>query len=382
MHAEPEPTRGSDEHAPAGGRWRRIRQRLLALGLGLGLAALGGEVVLRIYNPLRSPARGNDIVVPVFKSFVLHNPDLPKISAACRRIYNSLGFRGPEPPADFASYLTLLTVGGSTTACWRLDQGLSWPDEDAEILGATRKKFWLNNAGYAGHSTFGHRILIDKYVRQLAPDFVLFLTGVNDLERGDLKPEDSQLIVAADSIRNRIIYHSELLSTIQSLLRYWRAVDLGVAFSDGLDQDWSTMERFAGPTKGREQLRAEHREFLTAYESRLRGIVASCREGGITPILMTQPAMYGRGVDPTTGVDIGPLSYFEKRSAAEQWDVLELYNDVVRSVARAEEIDCIDLAAEMPKDSKYFFDWVHYSIEGAKKVGQIVAARLDPILPR
>jgi hypothetical protein len=40
----------------------------------------------------------------------------------------------------------------------------------------------------------------------------------------------------------------------------------------------------------------------------------------------------------------------------------------------------IDLARELPKDSKYFTDWVHYSNDGAVLVGDIVFSHLQPWL--
>ena len=43
---------------------------------------------------------------------------------------------------------------------------------------------------------------------------------------------------------------------------------------------------------------------LPAYADRLRRILALCRDHGIEPILVTQPALFGSVVDPATGVDL------------------------------------------------------------------------------
>ena len=96
----------------------RLRRKISALVIGVLVALLFAEVTLRIYNPFRSVVRADDIVLPIYQTVVRANPDDRRISGVARRQYNSLGFRGPEPPTDFAKSTTVLTVGGSTTACF------------------------------------------------------------------------------------------------------------------------------------------------------------------------------------------------------------------------------------------------------------------------
>ncbi len=40
----------------------------------------------------------------------------------------------------------------------------------------------------------------------------------------------------------------------------------------------------------------------------------------------------------------------------------------------------IDLAREMPKGSRYYYDLIHYTNAGAEKVADLVAAHLTPFL--
>jgi hypothetical protein len=69
---------------------------------------------------------------------------------------NSLGFRGPELPADYAERLSIIAVGGSTTECFYIPDGKTWPDLPADSLGGNFSGLWLDNAGLDGHSTWGH----------------------------------------------------------------------------------------------------------------------------------------------------------------------------------------------------------------------------------
>ena len=75
------------------------------------------EITLRFYNPFGFRIKGDNIVLPVNKTEILHHGKCTKIDALVVHHNNSLGFKGPEPPKDFADWLTMVTVGGSTTEC-------------------------------------------------------------------------------------------------------------------------------------------------------------------------------------------------------------------------------------------------------------------------
>ena len=63
-----------------------------------------------------------------------------------------------------------------------------------------------------------------------------------------------------------------------------------------------------------------------------------------------------------------------------EWRLLEMVNDETRRVAAEQGILLIDLARELPKDSKYFYDYLHFTNDGATRVGEIAAAQLGPHL--
>lgn len=360
-------------------RPRRFRRRAAALLIGCTVSFALAEIVLRIHNPLAAPARAADIELPVFKAMARTLEPDPRICTDWRVRHNSLGFRGPEPPGDLAAHDTLLTIGGSTTACFALSDGYTWPDELRRLLSGPLPDLWINNAGFIGHSTFGHLVLLEKYVAVLRPRHVLFLIGLNDMGRDDLTSWDEELR-ARDSLKNRLLGASEVLSSLLTIRRYCRAVDQGVAQAGTLD--FAALPPADRPERPVAALRAAHADFLAAFRSRVVALVRTCRDHGIRPILMTQPAMYGDGADPATGIDIGSRAFQDGGPAREQWRILELYNDVTRSVAAERGVHLIDLASLMPKDSTYYFDWWHFSIAGAREVARLVADHLVPMLAR
>src|SRR4051812_2976016 len=170
----------------AGRRARLWKVRLLAVLLG-GLAAfLILELGLRLVHPFEYRVRGDSIVLPPAGKSVIDNPTIPGLGRTILHVRNSIGFRGPEPPADLDDRLSLLTVGGSTTECYYISDGKTWPDLLARRLGERFDRVWLNNAGLDGHSTVGHLVLLSsRVVARVGPKVVVFLVGCNDLARGE-----------------------------------------------------------------------------------------------------------------------------------------------------------------------------------------------------
>src|SRR4051812_14674097 len=110
-----------------GSRAKRFFKNLLAVGFGLFAALLLAEGVLRIYNPFAVRIKGDRIMLPVNQKYVWPNKHLPQLDDTIHHSKNSLGFRGPEKPANFDSALTIITIGGSTTECAYLSDGHDWP---------------------------------------------------------------------------------------------------------------------------------------------------------------------------------------------------------------------------------------------------------------
>ncbi len=359
-------------------RRQRILRRLAALGLGLALVPPVAEIALRIHNPIPLRLRGRDIVLPVNTTVVGRNLDPARLDEEIVRRRNSFGFRGPEPPEDFGDALTLVAVGGSTTECGLLSEGKTWPDLLGDRLAERFRGTWLNNAGLDGHSTFGHIHLLDQLLLDLAPDYLLFLVGVNDVDRDDANKFDLRASPAGQGLWQKIVRHSELLSTILVVQRSLRAEDLGVGHIPELD----LLRRPLGsddPAAVARMERRQHEVCLPRYRERLDRLIEMARARSIEPILVTQPALYGEVTDPSTGIDIGPRMV-DKWTAALRWRMLEWFNEVTREVGRERGVLVIDLARDLPKDTRFFYDWVHFGNRGAETVAEILAGALIPFL--
>ncbi len=361
---------------------------VLALVISAGLI----EGMLRIHNPFGFRLRGEQLVLPANRYIHIHNASPGKLEADIIHRKNSLGFRGPEPPADVTDRLSLVTVGGSTTEEIYLSDDRTWTAVMARELAPRFHKLWVNNAGLIGHSTYAHRVLLQDILSRLKPRVVIFLIGINDMGRDQLDTAyhvrfDTQFERERDQIRSFLDVladHSELASVLYNLSRYYAAVTLGYAqfrvdFSGYNTIDFPPARR-ADPTKETQVLETASVR-LSGYLSRVRSLITLARSFGAEPVLVTQPLLWGEAVDPATGTDLGTLAediHGIQTTSATFWRVLEAYNDVLRQVAVEERLLLVDLANGLPKDSQFFFDKMHFSLDGAAAVGHHIAAGICP----
>ena len=118
------------------------------------------------------------------------------------------------------------------------------------------------------------------------------------------------------------------------------------------------------------------------YRQRLETLVSLARGRRIDPVLITQPVLYGTGVDEVTGLHLDEVDVYSYTNGRTGWRELELYNEVTRQVGKEHGLLVIDLARELPKNSRYYYDWVHYSNAGAEKVAEIIYSQLAPYLAK
>ncbi len=365
----------------------RWGQNLLLVVISLALALGLVEVALRIYNPLGFRIKGDQIVLRVNKKEIIeyHDRKLDRFVSVTR---NSLGFRGEEPPRDFGRWLTIVTVGGSTTECVENDDRHTWTYFLGETLQQDFHPLWINNAGLSGHSTYGHIILMKDYLAKLKPKVVVFLVGLNEVENRNFGEYDRERILRSfsrrsfrslDSFLSALSGYSEAATAILNLKRYFLTT---TTFARGHQE--THLEKLGTLTNTdefRAHLRQVHQEkYLGLYQQRLEELVKISREISLLPVFLTQPLLTGKAVDEVTGVDLGEINFRHQMNGETAWEILELYNQVTREVGRRDGILVIDLAREMPKSSKYFCDFTHYTNAGGAKVAEIVYEDLRPFL--
>jgi lysophospholipase L1-like esterase len=338
------------------------------------------EIALRVYQPVPIRVRGDEIVLPVNHVYRFDNGFKRRIDRLTVHTKNALGFRGPDPPTDFAKRLTVLTIGGSTTESLFLSDGHTWTDVLARRLEVEFPGVWVNNAGIDGHSTFGHLILLERFVSRLAPKVAVFLVGANDVGMDHASTFDDGVLPTSGGLRrvaNRLASHSEVITVVWNLARAARAHDRGLGHSE---LDLTTAEHLHLDDDVLRATEAQYRAHVPGYATRVDRIVELTRRAGIEPVLVTQPALFGDGADVATGIELSEVKVNGRGNGHLEWRLLEMVNDVTRRMAAERGVFLIDLARELPKDSRFFYDFLHFTNEGSERVGEIVATRLAPHL--
>jgi len=339
------------------------------------VVALVLEVILRIYNPFPTGIKGEKIVLRINTRYEIENNDIPVLENRIIHSKNSMGFRGPEMPRDWRNWVTVFTVGGSTTECTYLNDGKTWTDGLKNRIDSSLNNVWFNNAGLAGHSTFGHIILMNDYLVRLNPSIILMMTGVNDMGRNDLTESDKYSMKGTyGSFASFFTKNSELVNLFANLLRAKRAK------TNRLNDVWLDLKKYdsliVSETEMQAKLKEHQTKYLPGYSERLDSIVGICEQQKIQLVLVTQPALFGKGIDSLTRTDLEKYKLFKDANGLAWWKTLELYNDVTRSIAAKNNILLIDLAVQLPKSSRYFYDMIHFTEEGAAKVSEIINKEL------
>jgi lysophospholipase L1-like esterase len=350
---------------------RSWRGNAAALGVGLVVSILLLELGLRVFQPLETRVRGGQIVLATHREWRYQSGVDSQLDPVIVHRRNNIGFRG-EDWSEGDRALRVFALGGSTTACTYLSEGRTWPDRVAARLQANFRDLWLNNAGLDGHSTFGHQILLRDHIVRYEPDVLLLLVGINDIGRGRLSRGElsilKQLGVAG------LLDESELVALVRALHQTVAARSRRIAHNTrGLDESWLVDWEIDAATV--DSIVSVAEAHLDPYRDRLRGLVQAGLGLGVEMILLTQPVLYGDAFDDRTGLDLGRI-YVEGVDGSTAWRMLERYNDVTRSVAQENGLLLIDLAAKLPKSSRYFYDTIHLTNEGAGRVAELVAEPL------
>lgn len=103
-------------------------------------------------------------------------------------------------------------------------------------------------------------------------------------------------------------------------------------------------------------------------------MIGIAKANGVRICVMTQPHLYSENMTEEEKRTLWRIvdNYSFLPDIATFFRGMNLYNAEVKRICREQNVECIDLASEMPKDIKYLSDSVHYNPEGARLVADIV----------
>jgi len=221
---------------------------------------------------------------------------------------------------------------------------------------------------------------MEDCILKMHPKVVLFLIGANDIgsyeshDRNHLKKPVTGVLA---SLWEKFINHSEVMIYAINFCRYSKAKRMGLVHPI---LNFPKLPHLVIPPKEEQELLQKHKEkYLRPYTQRLTELIELCRQNAIEPVFITQPSICGNLIDPATGTDLAKIIAYDVNGQV-FWEILELYNDVMRDIATRHHVYLIDLAGEMPKNTEYFYDMFHFTNAGCRLVAKIIDQHLEPFL--
>ncbi|MCK5476378.1 MAG: SGNH/GDSL hydrolase family protein [Candidatus Aenigmarchaeota archaeon] len=324
------------------------------------------EITIRIISPTPfDPQLG---LVP--NRNMKFSVNLSGVSPVIDYTTNKWGFRGDHVLENIEDYYFILTIGGSTTECFYLDDKDTWPYHLQTLINNDSKnnKTIVQNAGRDGHSSRGHLLMMKNIVPKIKPDAIIFLVGINDLGLS----LDTQRYLHNPDEEKGISYKLFSKSRLIRMIYSWKQAMMGeVALSKAahgniilknLTQEESTLSL------------DYHEELISLqdYEKNIRDIIKIGQENNIRMIFMTQPILfddteYWSNIEAKTAWIRDEKLYLSAKTYAK---MLEKYNQKLLDICVSESIECYDLANEIPHMGDYFYDMVHFNEKGSGLVSE------------
>ena len=386
-------------------REKLYKVALLLISFTIAIAI--GEMSLRIFS-----TNTYYVWTPNLKmTFRLLPRIMPGISGESRFYLNSFGIRGDDF-SDGQQY-RILAIGGSTTECLFLDESEAWPYLLQEMMNAKlgKPKIWVGNVGKSGLNTRHHILQVQKLLPQYPEiDAIILLIGINDLHQR-LSLDVNYVPYSLESPGYRVKLFSKAFSEVP--MQYTTNVPLykrteiwhrllkikeRLLKSDshkGHVQDdsgniyitWRWNRLNAG---GIMDVLPDLTSALEEYAQNVNTIVDFATDRGVRVVLVTQPVLWRPDLpgELRSLLWMGGIGDFQAQSGKEYYSVKALsaamkkYNETLLTVCRNREVECIDLASLLPKDTTIFYDDVHFNEGGARKTAVILADYLlqhDPL---
>lgn len=360
--------------------WRAAAILLLAAGVALLVAVLLLELVFGSWLRNNPWERALALNIVTDRKIVFDATGLYEGGGPVLYTRDRYGLRGNfKDPAE----ITILTIGGSTTDQRYIGDGQTWQDVLERDLRAAGRSETVANAGVDGHSTFAHLAAYRDWlplVPGLKPKVTLLYVGLNDLFLASPRGAFEGDMPGQPTLKSRFKANSALFRLYVMARGALAARRLGI---DHQPTDFRALRYTEKGLLG--VLPDEARASTVAFAGRLTELLARVHEQGSLPVCVTQPSQFYRvgaegrveGVDQpvtipnVTSAPMNGVDYYRLRKAQDQ---------AMIATCQAAGAPVIDLASQTWETAD-FYDLVHNSPRGARKVGDRIAAALAALPP-
>ncbi|MHB8069102.1 MAG: SGNH/GDSL hydrolase family protein [Desulfobaccales bacterium] len=282
--------------------------------------------------------------------------------------------------------LNLFFLGGSTTACYYVDEDKRFPALAGRLLEKdTKLQVNSYNSGVGGNfSLHSLDILLNKVI-PLKPDIVVIMHNINDLAvlmyaksfwSKDFKKGNTSPIVELHPkiVDTRLLVDYLIPNLYQELksLEKWLRHTLRPKKAASQEDE---LRDFRGKKITLDQ------EFLVKeFKMNEQLFINICRARNITPVLMTMANRLKENPDPLIIQLTKGLEKDQGISYKEYKEIFDRFNQAIRAVGAANRVLVIDLAQAVPQEKEYIYDLVHFTNRGSELAAGIIKEALQPQL--
>jgi hypothetical protein len=310
---------------------------------------------------------------------------------------NRDGERGDDPSEDAAGTYRVITAGGSAVECYFLDQPQSWPEvlkrelarpERLAKLGARRV-----HVGNLGKSLIGTEF-IDQIFERVFPryeklDCVVFMVGASNVVNWLMKktpavlPDDDAPPSDVYDVKPDLAFGwkpSRL--ALKELLKRWRVRTFRpVVVRHGAGKKLAAARAMRKRATTILETTPDPAPMVDHFERKFRALLRRTKAKAGRVVVVRQPwfdkdytpeerAVLWHGAQGQPYVeDVKTYYAFEVVSR-----LMALVDARMAEVAAEEGVECLNLRPKLDHSLRTFYDFLHFTPEGAEVVGREIAA--------
>lgn len=306
---------------------------------------------------------------------------------------NRYGFRGPElAPQKDSKTIRIAFLGASTTIA-RHSFSFSYPEHFGHWL-----NLWLSsnnsllkveviNAGREGIGSSDIAAIFEQEVLPLAPDYVIYYEGANDLQAGsDLLGSFGRFksYPREELLPKKWVQFSSVAKLIDDFYRIrivpilaeWRRPHKKLIFPAGVDEVEPDIDRSNLPGNVSSILDNLRHISAVSEKSGVRFLVSSfVWLDGSEPEIMNNQTRHREILSQVNRV-FWPLSSPDIRR------LVDFQNRAFQRFTTSKKLGFMDIAGALPRDPNLFTDGIHFTPEGVRVQAWVALAQFIPYFKR
>ncbi|GMT42677.1 MAG: hypothetical protein IEMM0002_1088 [bacterium] len=282
---------------------------------------------------------------------------------------------------------TIVFLGGSTTVCHFVEEQNRFPHLAGRILEKkTGDKINSYNAAVSGsHSMQAIDVLLNKII-PLKPGVVVFMFAINDLNILLLEgsywndnPGYSMIIPGIYGEAAFIGWKKYILNNPAAFLKKYITETFVPVNTLGYVKDvlkiGNKIEDVWARRRG-QIIQFDKEKILEEFAMSLETFIGICKARKIIPVIMTQENRLKENPDPLVKRLTATLYDDYKIDYKTYQEIYEAMNNVIRRVAKENNVILVDLDKNIPRDKNHIYDLIHMNDQGSIMAANLISEKL------